>query len=88
MCYLENLIQPLKMNIFHLQTEKDLNPQKAGVHGGAQGGTASVWVLGGSVNLCFIHIPAAVHCALHSVSEGSAEHNTGGALQGPEAVAT
>ncbi|XP_063123248.1 coiled-coil domain-containing protein 150 isoform X12 [Rattus norvegicus] len=29
MCYLENLIQPLKMNIFHLQTEKDLNPQKA-----------------------------------------------------------
>ncbi|XP_021054706.1 coiled-coil domain-containing protein 150 [Mus pahari] len=28
MCYLENLIQSLKMNIFHLQTEKELNPQK------------------------------------------------------------
>lgn len=33
MCYLENLIQSLKMNIFHLQTEKELNPQKTGVHG-------------------------------------------------------
>ncbi|KAF6361200.1 coiled-coil domain containing 150 [Rhinolophus ferrumequinum] len=28
MCHLENLIQSLKMNIFRLQTEKDLNPQK------------------------------------------------------------
>uniref|UniRef100_A0A667GHQ4 Coiled-coil domain containing 150 n=1 Tax=Lynx canadensis TaxID=61383 RepID=A0A667GHQ4_LYNCA len=28
MCRLESLIQSLKMNIFHLQTEKDLNPQK------------------------------------------------------------
>ncbi|XP_028621618.1 coiled-coil domain-containing protein 150 [Grammomys surdaster] len=28
MCYLENLIQSLKMNIFRLQTEKELNPQK------------------------------------------------------------
>ncbi|XP_019491139.1 PREDICTED: coiled-coil domain-containing protein 150 isoform X1 [Hipposideros armiger] len=28
MCHLESLIQSLKMNIFHLQTEKDLNPQK------------------------------------------------------------
>ncbi|XP_017168389.1 coiled-coil domain-containing protein 150 isoform X4 [Mus musculus] len=28
MCYLENLIQSLKMNIFHLQTEKESNPQK------------------------------------------------------------
>ncbi|XP_068399946.1 coiled-coil domain-containing protein 150 isoform X1 [Eschrichtius robustus] len=28
MCCLESLIQSLKMNIFHLQTEKDLNPQK------------------------------------------------------------
>ncbi|XP_031223353.1 coiled-coil domain-containing protein 150 isoform X3 [Mastomys coucha] len=28
MCYLENLIQSLKMNIFCLQTEKELNPQK------------------------------------------------------------
>ncbi|XP_060033517.1 coiled-coil domain-containing protein 150 isoform X1 [Erinaceus europaeus] len=28
MCHLENLIQSLKMNIFHLQTEKDLSPQK------------------------------------------------------------
>ncbi|XP_059783299.1 coiled-coil domain-containing protein 150 isoform X2 [Balaenoptera ricei] len=27
-CRLESLIQSLKMNIFHLQTEKDLNPQK------------------------------------------------------------
>lgn len=30
MCHLENLIQSLKMNIFRLQTEKDLNPQKTG----------------------------------------------------------
>ncbi|XP_020747471.2 coiled-coil domain-containing protein 150 isoform X1 [Odocoileus virginianus] len=29
MCRLESLIQSLKMNIFRLQTEKDLNPQKA-----------------------------------------------------------
>ncbi|XP_053454373.1 coiled-coil domain-containing protein 150 isoform X2 [Nycticebus coucang] len=28
MCRLESLIQSLKMNIFRLQTEKDLNPQK------------------------------------------------------------
>nr|XP_044624463.1 coiled-coil domain-containing protein 150 isoform X3 [Equus asinus] len=28
MCHLESLIQSLKMNIFRLQTEKDLNPQK------------------------------------------------------------
>nr|XP_042116313.1 coiled-coil domain-containing protein 150 isoform X8 [Peromyscus maniculatus bairdii] len=28
MCHLENLIQSLKMSIFHLQTEKELNPQK------------------------------------------------------------
>ncbi|XP_016074250.1 PREDICTED: coiled-coil domain-containing protein 150 [Miniopterus natalensis] len=28
MCHLESLIQSLKMNIFCLQTEKDLNPQK------------------------------------------------------------
>ncbi|KAL1770850.1 hypothetical protein HispidOSU_016819 [Sigmodon hispidus] len=28
MCHLENLIQSLKMNIVHLQTEKELNPQK------------------------------------------------------------
>ncbi|CAO2616232.1 Coiled-coil domain-containing protein 150 [Lemmus lemmus] len=28
MCYLESLIESLKMNIFHLQTEKELNPQK------------------------------------------------------------
>ncbi|XP_007951336.2 coiled-coil domain-containing protein 150 [Orycteropus afer afer] len=28
MCRLESLIQSLKMSIFHLQTEKDLNPQK------------------------------------------------------------
>nr|XP_040150571.1 coiled-coil domain-containing protein 150 isoform X5 [Ictidomys tridecemlineatus] len=28
MCHLESLIQSLKMNIFHMQTEKDLNPQK------------------------------------------------------------
>nr|XP_021511173.1 coiled-coil domain-containing protein 150 [Meriones unguiculatus] len=28
MCHLENFIQSLKMNIFHLQTEKELNPQK------------------------------------------------------------
>ncbi|XP_006878988.1 PREDICTED: coiled-coil domain-containing protein 150 [Elephantulus edwardii] len=28
MCRLENLIKTLKMNIYHLQTEKDLNPQK------------------------------------------------------------
>ncbi|XP_036899612.1 coiled-coil domain-containing protein 150 isoform X1 [Sturnira hondurensis] len=28
MCHLENLIQSLKLNIFSLQTEKDLNPQK------------------------------------------------------------
>ncbi|KAL6030308.1 hypothetical protein STEG23_012236, partial [Scotinomys teguina] len=28
MCHLENLIQSLKMNIFRLQTEKELNPQK------------------------------------------------------------
>uniref|UniRef100_A0A8C6MUZ8 Coiled-coil domain containing 150 n=1 Tax=Mus spicilegus TaxID=10103 RepID=A0A8C6MUZ8_MUSSI len=28
MCYLENLIQSLKMNVFHLQTEKESNPQK------------------------------------------------------------
>ncbi|KAM6174707.1 LOW QUALITY PROTEIN: coiled-coil domain-containing protein 150 [Erethizon dorsatum] len=31
MCHLESLIQSLKMNIFHLQTEKDLNPQKTAV---------------------------------------------------------
>lgn len=30
MCRLESLIQSLKMNIFRLQTEKDLNPQKTG----------------------------------------------------------
>lgn len=30
MCRLESLIQFLKMNIFCLQTEKDLNPQKTG----------------------------------------------------------
>lgn len=30
MCHLESLIQSLKMNIFRLQTEKDLNPQKTG----------------------------------------------------------
>ncbi|XP_075812124.1 coiled-coil domain-containing protein 150 isoform X3 [Microtus pennsylvanicus] len=28
MCHLENLIESLKRNIFHLQTEKELNPQK------------------------------------------------------------
>ncbi|VTJ65518.1 Hypothetical predicted protein, partial [Marmota monax] len=28
MCHLESLIQSLKMNIFRMQTEKDLNPQK------------------------------------------------------------
>ncbi|XP_055967941.1 coiled-coil domain-containing protein 150 [Sorex fumeus] len=28
MCHLESLIQSLKMNIFRLQTEKELNPQK------------------------------------------------------------
>ncbi|XP_023973961.2 coiled-coil domain-containing protein 150-like [Physeter macrocephalus] len=28
MCRLESLIQSLKMNIFRLQAEKDLNPQK------------------------------------------------------------
>ncbi|XP_059134359.1 coiled-coil domain-containing protein 150 isoform X3 [Peromyscus eremicus] len=28
MCHLENLIQSLKMSIFRLQTEKELNPQK------------------------------------------------------------
>ncbi|XP_045054429.2 coiled-coil domain-containing protein 150 isoform X1 [Desmodus rotundus] len=28
MCHLESLIQSLKLNIFSLQTEKDLNPQK------------------------------------------------------------
>ncbi|XP_054555935.1 coiled-coil domain-containing protein 150 isoform X2 [Talpa occidentalis] len=28
MCHLERLIQSLKMNIFRLQTDKDLNPQK------------------------------------------------------------
>lgn len=31
MCHLESLIQSLKMNIFRLQTEKDLNPQKTGI---------------------------------------------------------
>lgn len=31
MCRLESLIQSLKMNIFRLQTEKDLNPQKTGI---------------------------------------------------------
>lgn len=30
MCHLESLIQSLKMNIFCLQTERDMNPQKAG----------------------------------------------------------
>ncbi|XP_014401050.1 PREDICTED: coiled-coil domain-containing protein 150 [Myotis brandtii] len=29
MCHLESLIQSLKMNIFCLQTERDMNPQKA-----------------------------------------------------------
>lgn len=31
MCRLESLMQSLKMNIFRLQTEKDLNPQKTGI---------------------------------------------------------
>lgn len=31
MCRLESLIQSLKMNIFRLQTEKELNPQKTGI---------------------------------------------------------
>lgn len=31
MCHLESLIQSLKLNIFSLQTEKDLNPQKTGI---------------------------------------------------------
>lgn len=30
MCHLENLIESLKRNIFRLQTEKELNPQKTG----------------------------------------------------------
>lgn len=30
MCHLESLIQSLKLNIFRIQTEKDLNPQKTG----------------------------------------------------------
>jgi hypothetical protein len=31
MCHLESLIQSLQLNIFLLQTEKDLNPQKTGI---------------------------------------------------------
>lgn len=40
MCHLESLIQSLKMNIFCLQTERDMNPERAGGERSALGRVA------------------------------------------------
>lgn len=87
MCHLENLIESLKRNIFRLQTEKELNPQKTGT---ARRRLQGTWFCAALATFVLPVPPftfLSALCAVPSFPEGSAEYDPGGALHGPETAA-